>query len=209
MALLLNEIVHVGPPIRTLTSTAPTHRVSVVYVREMSLRTWVGALEDRNFRLFFIGQTASQIGNGMAPVAIVFAVLSHGTASDVGYVLAAQTIPLVMLLLAGGVVGDRVNRRTLMLRSDVLRTIAECALGIWILRGSPPLWGFIVLGALLGIGEAFFNPALTGIVPQLLTPEKLQQGNAQWHLRGEWSRCRPGDRRHHRGGVGTWMGGVA
>ena len=144
----------------------------------MSLRTWVGALEDRNFRLFFIGQTASQIGNGMAPVAIVFAVLSHGTASDVGYVLAAQTIPLVMLLLAGGVVGDRVNRRTLMLRSDVLRTIAECALGIWILRGSPPLWGFIVLGALLGIGEAFFNPALTGIVPQLLTPEKLQQGNA-------------------------------
>ena len=140
--------------------------------------TRFGALEDRNFRLFFIGQTASQVGNGMAPVAIVFAVLAHGTASDVGYVLAAQTIPLVILLLAGGVVGDRVNRRTLMLQSDALRAFAECTLGVWILFGSAPLWGFILLGALLGIGEAFFSPALTGIVPQLLTAQTLQQGNA-------------------------------
>lgn len=144
----------------------------------MILERWIGALEDRNFRLFFIGQSASQIGNGMAPVAIVFAVLAHGTASDVGYVLAAQTVPLVVLLLVGGVIGDRMSRRKLMLRSDVLRTTAECALGLWILLGSPPLWGFIVLSALMGIGQAFFGPALTGIVPQMLSAENLQQGNA-------------------------------
>ena len=144
----------------------------------MSRRNWIGALADRNFRLFFIGQTTSQIGSGMAPVAIVFAVLAHGTASDVGYVLAAEAVPLVILLLVAGVVGDRVNRRTLMLQSDMLRTLAECALGLWILLGSPPLWGFMILGALLGVGQAFFNPALTGLVPQMLSSEKLQQGNA-------------------------------
>lgn len=144
----------------------------------MSAWKWFGALRERNFRLFFIGQTASQIGSGMAPVAIVFAVLAHGDASDVGYVLAAQTVPLVVLLLVGGVVGDRVNRRTLMLQSDVLRTIAELSLGLWIILGTPPVWGFMALGALMGIGQAFFSPALTGIVPQMLSGDKLQQGNA-------------------------------
>ena len=114
----------------------------------------------------------------MAPVAIAFAVLAHGSASDVGYVLAAGTVPLVILLLAGGVVGDRISRRKLMLQSDALRTIAECALGIWVLLGNPPLWGFMALAALMGVGEAFFSPALTGIVPQMLSEKKLQQGNA-------------------------------
>jgi len=139
---------------------------------------WIRPLHDRNFRLFFIGQTASQIGSGMAPVAIAFAVLAHGNASDVGYVLAAGTVPLVILLLVGGVVGDRISRRKLMLQSDALRTIAECALGTWVLLGNPPLWGFMALGALMGVGEAFFSPALTGIVPQMLSEKKLQQGNA-------------------------------
>lgn len=144
----------------------------------MALDGWTGALRERNFRLLFIGQTASQIGIGMAPVAIVFAVLAHGTATDVGYVLAAQTAPMVLLLLVGGVVGDRMSRRKLMLQSDTLRTLAECALGLWVLLGHPPLWGFMTLGALMGVGQAFFGPALTGIVPQMLSPGKLQQGNA-------------------------------
>ena len=144
----------------------------------MALDRWTGALKERNFRLFFIGQTASQVGTGMAPVAIVFAVLAHGTATDIGYVLAAGTTPLVILLLVGGVVGDRVSRRKLMLQSDALRTLAECTLGLWVLLGRPPLWGFMTLSALMGIGQAFFNPALTAIVPQMLSPERLQQGNA-------------------------------
>jgi len=144
----------------------------------MGSSQWLTPLRERNFRLFFIGQTASQIGSGMAPVAIVFAVLAHGTASDVGYVLAAETVPLVILLLVGGVVGDRMSRRTLMLRADALRTAAECALGLWVLLGRPPLWGFMVLAALMGVGQAFFSPALTGIVPQMLGDDTLQQGNA-------------------------------
>ena len=114
----------------------------------------------------------------MAPVAVAFAVLAHGSASDVGYVLAAGSVPLVALLLVGGVVGDRISRRRLMLAADGLRTLAELVLGLWVLLGRPPLWGFMALAALMGIGQAFFNPAMTGIVPQLLRPELLQQGNA-------------------------------
>jgi MFS family permease len=148
----------------------------------MPLDRWTGALQERNFRYFFIGQTASQIGTGMAPVAVVFAVLAHGTATDVGYVLAAETAPLVILLLVAGVVGDRVSRRALMLQSDALRTLAEGALGLWVLLGRPPLWGFMSLAALMGIGQAFFSPALTAIVPQMLSPQRLQQGNALYGI---------------------------
>jgi MFS family permease len=114
----------------------------------------------------------------MAPVAVAFAVLAHGNASDVGYVLAAGTVPLVVLLLVGGVVGDRVSRRRLMLTADTLRTVAEIGLGLWVLFGPPPLWGFMALAAIMGIGQAFFSPAMTGIVPQLLSADMLQQGNA-------------------------------
>src|ERR1700691_1541385 len=144
----------------------------------MTSRAWLRPLHVRNYRLFFIGQTASQIGSGMAPVAVAFAVLAHGSASDVGYVLAAGTVPLVVLLLVGGVVGDRISRRRLMLLADSLRTLAEVALGLWVLEGHPPLWGFMMLAALIGVGQAFFSPAMTGIMPQLVDAEILQQGNA-------------------------------
>lgn len=144
----------------------------------MSSKAWLRPLRERNFRLFFLGQTTSQVGTGMAPVAVAFAVLAHGSVSDVGYVLAAGTVPVVVLLLVGGVVGDRISRRRLLLEADSLRTLAELGLGLWVLVGHPPLWGFIALAALMGIGQAFFTPAMTGIVPQLLSADLLQQGNA-------------------------------
>jgi len=144
----------------------------------MVANRWIGALEHRNFRVFLIGQVASQIGTGMLPVALSFAVLEHGTTSDLGYVLAAELLPLVLFLLVGGVIADRLNRRLVMLGSDVLRFATEATLAIWILVGAPPLWGFLVLVAFMGVGQAFFTPAMTGLVPQILDSERLQQGNA-------------------------------
>jgi len=120
----------------------------------------------------------------MAPVAIAFAVLVHGTASDVGFVSAAGLTPLVILLLVGGVIADRFSRRLVMLSSDLLRTFAEVGLGVWILWANPPLWGFMALAAVVGVGSAFFNPALTGLVPQVVSESKLLQANALNSLSG-------------------------
>jgi MFS family permease len=144
----------------------------------MPAREWMGALSERNFRLFFVGQTASQIGSGMAPVAITFAVLQHGTASDVGLVAASGLVPVVVLLLVGGVVSDRFSRRVVMFTADVLRTAAEIGLGAWILVQHPPLWAFMALSACVGAGGAFFNPAMTGLVPEVVSAGRLQQANA-------------------------------
>ncbi|MGO9335391.1 MAG: MFS transporter [Acidimicrobiales bacterium] len=146
----------------------------------MRWERWLGALRERNFRLYFLGQLTSAIGTGMTPVALSFAVLAlrHGSASDVGAVLTAQTIPLVVLLLVGGVAADRFGRRRVMLSADVLRASAETALGAWIVFGHPPFWGFLLLPALVGTGTAFFMPALTGLIPQIVSSERLTQANA-------------------------------
>jgi hypothetical protein len=73
----------------------------------------MNAWKERNFRLLFIGQATSALGNAFAPVALAFAVLglTH-SAADVGYVFAANSICLIMFLLIGGVIADRVATGT-------------------------------------------------------------------------------------------------
>jgi len=141
-----------------------------------------GALCERNFRIFLAGYTASLVGSTMVPVALSFAVLDQGRpATDVGYVLAADSIPLVVLLLLGGVIADRVARRVSMLGSDLLRFASEGVLAGLLLSGTPPLWTTDRSRRVLGVGQAFFYPAMTGLMPELVSPAHLQQANA---LRG-------------------------
>ena len=82
----------------------------------------LAVLGERNFRLFFTGYIASLVGSAMVPVALTFAVLDQGDGTAaVGYVLGAETVPLVVLLLLGGVVADRAPRRVAMVGADVVR----------------------------------------------------------------------------------------
>lgn len=141
-----------------------------------------GVLGEPNFRVFFVGYTTSLIGSFMVPVALTFAVLAEGgSTADVGYVLAAGTIPLVALVLIGGVIADRFPRKVSMVGADAARLVSEGLLAALILTGSPPLWAFMVLAGVLGAGTAFFNPALTGLFPEMVSAGRLQQANA---LRG-------------------------
>ena len=145
----------------------------------MRAHRWIGVLGQRDFRLYFIGRLTSWIGTGMLPVALSFAVLERGgSTTQVGLVLGVDVLPMVLLLLIGGVVADRVNRRLVMLSSDLLRGAAQGALAAWILVGHPPLWAFLAAEALVGAGTAFFTPAMTGIIPQVAKGDMLQQANS-------------------------------
>jgi MFS family permease len=142
----------------------------------------IGVLAERNFRLFFLGYVTSLVGSAMVPVALTFAVLNEGDGTtDVGYVLAAETIPLLALLLLGGVIADRFPRRWSMLGADIVRFASEGTLAVLLITGSPPLWEFMVLAGILGAAQAFFNPAMTGLMPEMVSAERLQQANG---LRG-------------------------
>lgn len=139
----------------------------------------LGVLAERNFRLFMTGYATSLVGSAMVPVALTFAVLQEGhSAADVGFVLAAEAIPLVCLVLIGGVIADYLSRRTVMIGSDGVRCVSQLLLAALLLTGSPPLWVFMLLAAVLGAGQAFFNPALTGLLPLVCSSGRLQQANA-------------------------------
>jgi MFS family permease len=142
----------------------------------------LGALQEREFRLFFTGQMVSLLGDAVTPFALAWAVLDlTGSARDLGFVLAAKIAPLVVFLLVGGVFADRLPRRGVMLTADVARMAIQAATAALLLSHTARIWELVVLQAFAGTGTAFFNPASTGLTPMTVSAGRLQEANA---LRG-------------------------
>ena len=153
----------------------------------MRTRAWLsgrlGALEERQFRLFWIGQATSAIGDSMVPVAMVFAVLRLGGGQvGIGLVLASITLPRVLLILVGGVWADRMPRQLVMVGADVTRGTVNVIFAVLLLSGNAQLWHLIVGAAIIGAASAFFVPATTGLIPETISPGRLQQANALMSL---------------------------
>jgi len=145
------------------------------------MRESFGALREREFRLLFTGQLISLLGDAFTSIALAFAVLSIGNATDLGIVFAAKSVPLVTFLLVGGVFADRLSRRAVMLTADVVRMATQGGTAVLFLTHSAHVWQVAALQAAAGTATAFFNPASTGLTPMTVSNERLQQANA---LRG-------------------------
>jgi MFS family permease len=128
--------------------------------------------------LLFAGQALSVVGDRITPVAIAFAVLAIGTVTDLGIVLAAGGIPFALFAIAGGVVSDRVGQREVMIASDLIRTVSQAVTAALLLSGRAEVWMLVVLSAVYGTSAAVFMPALIGLIPQTVPPERLQEANA-------------------------------
>src|SRR5919107_2664789 len=139
--------------------------------------------EERQFRLLFAGQALSVVGDRMTQVVLPFAVLSiGGSVTEVGIVAAAAMVPFIVLSLVGGVAADRLDRRRILLISDVVRMLCQATAGLLLVSGVAEVWHLAVLMALFGAGDAFFSPAFTGLLPLTIAePHHLQPANA---LRG-------------------------
>ncbi len=138
-----------------------------------------GAWRSPSFRLLVIGQGVSSVGDGVAPVALSFAVLElTGSVGDLGLVLAARSLPLIVFVLAGGVLADRLPRKVVMMASDLVRAGAQAACAALLLSGVAHVWELAALQALYGAARAFFGPASTGILPELVGAEDLQEANS-------------------------------
>jgi MFS family permease len=136
-------------------------------------------LGDRGVRRFLAGYMATITGTAMTPVALSFAVLHRGgDAGDIGMVLMAEAIPLIALLLAGGVVADRLPRQVVLVGTDLIRGAGQITLALLLIWGEPSIGTMMALAAVLGAGAAFSRPAFTGAVPQIAPPEHLQAVNA-------------------------------
>jgi MFS family permease len=148
------------------------------YGSEVSWRSDLAALRERDFRLFFIGRSFAAFGDALGPVAITFAVLEVGGAGDLGLVLGAQALGLTVFVLAAGVWADRFSRRRLLLLADGLRLAAQAATAALVLTGTAEVWMLAALGFAFGAGEAIFMPASSALIPETVSPGRLQQANA-------------------------------
>jgi len=142
-----------------------------------------GPFGQREFRLLFLGRTTSIVGNAFANVALAFAVLDlTGSKADLGYVLAARSLPQVVFLLAGGIWADRLPRHRVMVASNVLSGLSQGAVAALLLSGHARVWHLAALAAVNGASSAFFFPASTGILPQTVPRPMLQSANALLRL---------------------------
>jgi predicted MFS family arabinose efflux permease len=143
----------------------------------------LGVLREPNYRRLFVGRTISLVGDGIAPVAIAFAVLDlTGSATDLGIVLAAHALLITALVLVGGVFADRISPRLAMLRADLVRMAAMGAIAALLIAGVAEIWELAILYAIEGAATAFFNPASNAIVPQIVPTRQLQPANALLNL---------------------------
>ena len=130
------------------------------------------------FRLLFAARAISYVGTYLAPIAVAFAILDNGGgATAVGLSFAAWTLATVAMLAFGGVLGDRLPRRVVMVGSDVASTAVRTAMGALLLSGHAHVWELIALQACGGAAVAFYSPASYGLVREIVPEELLQKAN--------------------------------
>jgi len=138
----------------------------------------LGALKERPFRLLFLGGSLSGIGDAIVPVAITFAVLELGDASDLGLVFSSYFGSRIVFVVVGGVWADRLPRQLVMIAADVLRAAVQGVIALAFFTDTIQVWHLAVSSALFGLASSFFGPASTGLVPTLVSAGHLQQANA-------------------------------
>ncbi len=139
----------------------------------------VRPLHFRDFRLLWTGMTVSLLGDGIYLVAIVWQVYELSDApTALALVGACVTVPQVVLVLLGGAITDRVERRRVLLGADLLRGVAVGVVGLLAVAGDLRLWHLFVLAAVFGVGSAMFGPAFSAILPDLVPEDLVLQANA-------------------------------
>jgi MFS family permease len=145
----------------------------------MKLPDSMTLLRSTAFRRLFLARSVSVLGDNVSPIALAFAVLAvGGSASDLGLVLAARTVPSVLFMLAGGVWADRLPRHLLMVSADFVRFVSQGVLALLLLSSNAHVWHLVALGAVHGVASAFYRPASTGLTPQTVPRARVQEANA-------------------------------
>jgi len=143
------------------------------------LRSSTEALSERDFRLLWIGQTGSAVGDALVGLALAFAVLGvGGSAADLGLVFASFALPRVIFTLAGGVWSDRLPRQRVMVACDLVRAAGQAVVAPLLITGNAETWHLIGLALVMGSASAFFTPASVGLMPQVVSRARVQQANA-------------------------------
>ncbi|MEU3526191.1 MFS transporter [Streptomyces sp. NPDC038707] len=140
---------------------------------------WAG----RDYSLLTAAAVVTGLGANGSLIAAAFAVLeAGGDSGDVGLTAAARTLPLVVFLLIGGAVADRLPRHRVMVAANVLNCLSQAAFAALVLTGDPRLWQMMLLTALGGTGQAFFGPAAEGMLMSSVKGEQAGRAFAVFRM---------------------------
>src|SRR5579884_2027929 len=150
-----------------------------VQADEPDARIRLPALQSRPFRIFWFGQTISLTGTWVQSVAQQWLVLqlTH-SAFQVGLVVTVQFMPLLVLVLFTGPVADRVDKRFLLLLTQVASLVLATILATLTLFHLVRFWHILLLAGALGLVNAFYTPTRQSFVPQLVPRQHLMNAVA-------------------------------
>jgi MFS family permease len=139
----------------------------------------LAAMNDTGFRWFFLSRAITMIAGSMSSIALAFAVLGiDNSPESLAIVLTVFTLSNVVFLIFGGVVADRLPRALVIQSCYVIDILSIGTTAALLFSGTATIPLLAALSAVNGAASAFVMPAMQGIIPQLTTPEHLQQANA-------------------------------
>jgi MFS family permease len=152
--------------------------IHLITSRARKLSAWQ-PLAVRDFRLLFIGQGISLLGDQFYLVALPWLVLQlTGSTLVLGAILLAGTAPRMIFLLVGGAASDWLSPHKLMVASNTLRSVICAILTVLVLFKTISLWHLVALAAAFGTLDAFFGPAVRAFIPAVLEKDRLIAGNS-------------------------------
>lgn len=139
----------------------------------------VPVLRNRNFVLLLVSALFSSPGYYVFLIGAEWLML---TITDnrfyFGMLFFVAAIPRLILLVVGGIIADRVNKRTILFWSDFSRSLLIGILVILIVTESIQIWHLLILAGFFGISDAFSYPAMQSLIPTILDDDQLQRGNS-------------------------------
>ena len=144
----------------------------------MNLKRTLGPLSEPSFARYFAAEVINQAGTYASAIALSFAVLEVSNPTSLGLIFVAREVPILILLLAGGVMADRLPRRFVLAGASFVAGASQLTAAVMLINGSPSIFALACCAAVNGGAGAFSRPAKTGLIPQIVSASGLQQANA-------------------------------
>ena len=144
------------------------------------------ALSSPSFLKLWVASTLSLFGYFFSYIAMAWLVLQlTGSGVALGTVLVLQSLPRAVLMVVGGAMADRLSPRVTMLASMGLRTLFVAPFALLIVSHHAQMWETYVVALAMGVGDAFFMPARTAILPSIVAGSELEASNAVMNVSGQ------------------------
>lgn len=144
----------------------------------MDLKRALGPLTEPSFARYFAAAVITQAGTYASAIALSFAVLTVSNPTSLGLIFLAREVPMLALVMVGGVFADRFPRRFVLAGASFVAGGSQLVAAVILIHGSTNIFALACCAVVNGAAGAFARPASAGLIPQVISASRLQQANA-------------------------------